>query len=89
MTNSRKLSLTSRAPLDSCDVDAEIEEATSVAMGELRDPQADEDRCQKAETLVLIGVCTRARPPLSATSPPRFSQRRTGTHSVLALALAV
>merc|ERR1719454_1997627 len=36
----------------------EIEEATSVPMGELRDPQSDEERVQKPETLVLIGVCT-------------------------------
>ncbi|KOO24315.1 ubiquinol--cytochrome-c reductase-like protein [Chrysochromulina tobinii] len=36
----------------------EIAAATSVPMGELRDPQADEDRVQKAETLVCIGVCT-------------------------------
>ena len=27
-------------------------------MSELRDPQADEERVQKAETLVCIGVCT-------------------------------
>jgi len=38
--------------------ETEIEEATSVSMGELRDPQSDEDRCVKPETLVLIGVCT-------------------------------
>ena len=33
-------------------------------MSDLRDPAADEDRVQKAETLVLIGVCTRTPPPL-------------------------
>jgi ubiquinol-cytochrome c reductase iron-sulfur subunit len=38
--------------------DEEIEAATSVPMGELRDPAADEDRVQKAEYLVCIGVCT-------------------------------
>jgi len=38
--------------------DEEIEQATSVSMGELRDPQPDEERVQKAETLVCIGVCT-------------------------------
>jgi len=36
----------------------EIEQATSVTMGELRDPAADEDRVQKPEMLVVIGVCT-------------------------------
>jgi len=36
----------------------EIEAATSVPMGELRDPQADEERVQKPEMLVCIGVCT-------------------------------
>jgi ubiquinol-cytochrome c reductase iron-sulfur subunit len=36
----------------------EIEAATSVPMGELRDPQSDEERVQKAEMLVCIGVCT-------------------------------
>lgn len=36
----------------------EIEQAESVPLGELRDPQSDADRCQKPETLVLIGVCT-------------------------------
>jgi len=36
----------------------EIEAATSVSMGELRDPQPDEERVQKAETLVCLGVCT-------------------------------
>jgi len=36
----------------------EIEQATSVGMGELRDPESDEDRAQKPGTLVVIGVCT-------------------------------
>jgi ubiquinol-cytochrome c reductase iron-sulfur subunit len=36
----------------------EIEEATSVALGDLPDPQADGERVQKAEWLVLVGVCT-------------------------------
>merc|ERR1719409_1599595 len=38
--------------------DDEIEAATSVSMGELRDPQPDEERVQKPEMLVCIGVCT-------------------------------
>ena len=37
---------------------AEIDEATSVQQSELRDPAADEDRCVKPETLVVLGVCT-------------------------------
>jgi ubiquinol-cytochrome c reductase iron-sulfur subunit len=36
----------------------EIKEATSVALGDLPDPQADSDRVKKAEWLVLVGVCT-------------------------------
>ncbi|KAJ8099696.1 Rieske [2Fe-2S] iron-sulfur domain-containing protein [Lipomyces tetrasporus] len=36
----------------------EIEEARSVDMKVLRDPQTDEDRVQKAEWLVMLGVCT-------------------------------
>ena len=44
-------------------------------MSDLRDPAADEDRVQKAETLVLIGVCTRTPPPLSLepNGPPWIS----------------
>jgi len=38
--------------------DDEIEQAENVSMGELRDPQSDADRVQKAETLVVLGVCT-------------------------------
>ena len=37
---------------------AEIEEADSVAMSELRDPQNDADRTHKREWLVMLGVCT-------------------------------
>ena len=37
---------------------AEIEEADSVAMTDLRDPQNDADRTQKREWLVMLGVCT-------------------------------
>ena len=61
--------------------DAEIEEAQAVPMSDLRDPAADEDRVQKAETLVLIGVCTRTPRPLSFRNPfaplgyPRWSRR--------------
>ena len=36
--------------------EADVIEAVSLA--ELRDPESDADRCQKPETLVLIGVCT-------------------------------
>ncbi|KAI1163727.1 ubiquinol-cytochrome c reductase iron-sulfur subunit, mitochondrial [Nemania serpens] len=36
----------------------EIDEANKVDMAALRDPQADEDRVQKPEWLVMIGVCT-------------------------------
>ncbi|MDJ0948960.1 MAG: ubiquinol-cytochrome c reductase iron-sulfur subunit [Alphaproteobacteria bacterium] len=36
----------------------EISEAESVALTELPDPQADEDRVQKAEWLIMVGVCT-------------------------------
>lgn len=36
----------------------EIEEARSVPMGELRDPQRDEERVQKAQWLVMLGICT-------------------------------
>jgi len=38
--------------------DEEIESAEGVSLGELRDPQSDADRVQKAETLVVLGVCT-------------------------------
>ena len=38
--------------------DEEIEQAEAVPLAELRDPESDADRCQKPETLVLIGVCT-------------------------------
>jgi len=38
--------------------DDEIEAARNVSMGELRDPASDEDRVQKPETLVVLGVCT-------------------------------
>ncbi|RYP73595.1 hypothetical protein DL771_003483 [Monosporascus sp. 5C6A] len=38
--------------------EAEIEEANKVEVSSLRDPQADEDRVQKPEWLVMLGVCT-------------------------------
>ncbi|RYP79924.1 hypothetical protein DL770_006463 [Monosporascus sp. CRB-9-2] len=38
--------------------EAEIEEANKVDVSSLRDPQADEDRVQKPEWLVMLGVCT-------------------------------
>ncbi len=36
----------------------EIATAGSVAIDDLRDPQADIDRAQKSEWLILVGVCT-------------------------------
>ena len=36
----------------------EIEEAASVNLRDLPDPQADKDRVQKPEWLILVGVCT-------------------------------
>jgi ubiquinol-cytochrome c reductase iron-sulfur subunit len=36
----------------------EIKAARSVALSELRDPQADEARAQRPEWLILVGVCT-------------------------------
>ncbi|KLU82276.1 cytochrome b-c1 complex subunit Rieske [Magnaporthiopsis poae ATCC 64411] len=37
---------------------SEIEEANKVDVKALRDPQADDDRVQKPEWLVMLGVCT-------------------------------
>lgn len=37
---------------------AEIDEANSVSVTELRDPQTDAQRTKKPEWLVMIGVCT-------------------------------
>ena len=37
---------------------AEIEKEVTVDSGELRDPQADADRAQNPEWLVVVGVCT-------------------------------
>lgn len=36
----------------------DIETARSVDLGDLVDPQPDEDRVQQAEWLVLVGICT-------------------------------
>ncbi|KAI1104056.1 ubiquinol-cytochrome c reductase iron-sulfur subunit, mitochondrial [Jackrogersella minutella] len=36
----------------------EINEANAVEVSSLRDPQADDDRVQKPEWLVMLGVCT-------------------------------
>ncbi|WP_169570168.1 ubiquinol-cytochrome c reductase iron-sulfur subunit [Sneathiella limimaris] len=36
----------------------EIEEANSVDVNSLPDPQADEDRAEKPEWLIMIGICT-------------------------------
>ncbi len=37
---------------------AEIDEARSVSADDLIDPQTDDERTQKAEWLILVGVCT-------------------------------
>ena len=37
---------------------SEIDAAENVKLAELKDPQSDADRVQKAEWLVLIGICT-------------------------------
>ncbi len=37
---------------------AEIEEAREVVVADLRDPQSDDDRVEKPEWLVMIGICT-------------------------------
>ncbi|KAF4592573.1 ubiquinol-cytochrome c reductase iron-sulfur subunit [Ophiocordyceps camponoti-floridani] len=37
---------------------SEIEQANKVDVASLRDPQADEDRVQRPEWLVMLGVCT-------------------------------
>jgi ubiquinol-cytochrome c reductase iron-sulfur subunit len=36
----------------------EIKEAQAVPVGDLRDPQTDQERAQKPEWLVIVGVCT-------------------------------
>ncbi len=38
--------------------DMEIEEAREVDLADLRDPQSDQDRVQKAPWLVMVGICT-------------------------------
>jgi len=37
---------------------AEIKEAEAVALSDLPDPQADKDRVQKPQWLIMVGVCT-------------------------------
>jgi ubiquinol-cytochrome c reductase iron-sulfur subunit len=37
---------------------AEIDEAREVPIDDLRDPQSDDDRVQKPEWLVMVGICT-------------------------------
>ena len=37
---------------------AEIEEAKAVARDDLIDPETDEERAQRPEWLILVGVCT-------------------------------
>jgi ubiquinol-cytochrome c reductase iron-sulfur subunit len=37
---------------------AEVEEARSVDVKSLRDPQSDENRVKKPEWLIMLGVCT-------------------------------
>lgn len=36
----------------------EIQAARAVNLGDLRDPQRDEDRAQKPEWLIVVGICT-------------------------------
>jgi ubiquinol-cytochrome c reductase iron-sulfur subunit len=36
----------------------EIQEASTVSLSELRDPQSDADRVKKPEWLVVLGICT-------------------------------
>lgn len=38
--------------------EAEIDEARAVNVDDLRDPQTDEERAEKPEWLVMVGVCT-------------------------------
>ena len=38
--------------------DEEIQKAREVSLNDLKDPQKDEDRVQKPEWLVMLGVCT-------------------------------
>ncbi len=38
--------------------EAEIKEARAVPLSDLIDPQADKDRTQKAQWLILVGICT-------------------------------
>lgn len=38
--------------------EAEIDSARAVSIGDLKDPQSDEDRVEKPEWLVMVGVCT-------------------------------
>lgn len=42
----------------------EIKEANNVKVETLRDPQKDEDRVQKPEWLVMVGMCTTSLPNL-------------------------
>jgi ubiquinol-cytochrome c reductase iron-sulfur subunit len=37
---------------------SEVEEAASVNVAELRDPQTDADRTQRPEWIVMLGICT-------------------------------
>jgi len=37
---------------------SEIDEARSVIVADLRDPQSDEERTQEPEWLVMVGICT-------------------------------
>ena len=38
--------------------EGEIKQAASVKISDLRDPQKDSDRVQKAEWLIMVGICT-------------------------------
>ncbi|MBT3307423.1 MAG: ubiquinol-cytochrome c reductase iron-sulfur subunit [Alphaproteobacteria bacterium] len=37
---------------------AEIKDAEAVALGDMIDPQSDQDRVQKSQWLIMVGVCT-------------------------------
>lgn len=41
-----------------CRTQKEIDKEAQVSVSSLRDPQADADRVQKSEWLVVLGVCT-------------------------------
>lgn len=56
--------------------EAEIEEANKVEISSLRDPQADEDRVQKPDWLIMLGT----KPPHSSRSAFLPSSRQFQEH---------